>query len=811
MTINRIAPVHINQRIIDKRIHDKHCVLTSIVGTLVAASGGVTILAASSSLLTTAGAVAIAAGGVLSAITLIRHCFVTHRNTEIEEKAKFQVAAILQQWKNEIPLEESRIHAKNRILNFLKNKENTLNLSTLKLSSLPEIFHYPCFHKLTGTLDLSFNNFKTLSETMHLTRLTFLDLYGNELETLPNMSGMQELKILDLSFNNFKTLSETMHLSKLTFLNLSKNELETLPNMSGMQELKILDLSKNRLQILSDTINTLSKLTFLNLFKNELETLPNMSGMQGLKTLDLSKNSFQIFPDTINSLSKLTFLNLSKNELETLPDMSGMQELKILDLSKNRLRIFPDTINTLSKLISLNLSRNELETLPNMSGMQGLKTLDLSKNSFQIFPDTINSLSKLTFLNLSRNELETLPNMSGMKELKTLNLSKNKLRVLSDTINSLSKLICLNLFKNELETLPNMSGMKELEVLDLSNNKLITLPYTIAAFPLLESLNLDNNSTLSGIPMEILDLPRTCYISLEGCNFSLDILARLRRIATNSAYRGPSISYSIVDRTRKKESSIEESLATLHRITEKNSIELFHLEKTEELRSWLHRLSDIADFQKGGYLQKALATKVLDYLIQANDNQEFHKVFYTVIQDAATTCGDRVTLSILHLGVAYRLAKISLKEMKELADFLKGLWAINILEDVARKKIPALPFFDEVEVYLGYPIQLKEALNLPIDAQEMLYFDCSALTSKDLQEAKTFVLSKQENQKEYFDFLINHDKWIEALASNHQEEYQNILDERIEAAGLKNPNYVAIEQKFKQQLEELTRRVLSKL
>ena len=676
MTINRIAPVHINQRIIDKRIHDKHCVLTSIVGTLVAASGGVTILAASSSLLTTAGAVAIAAGGVLSAITLIRHCFVTHRNTEIEEKAKFQVAAILQQWKNEIPLEESRIHAKNRILNFLKNKENTLNLSTLKLSSLPEIFHYPCFHKLTGTLDLSFNDFKTLSKTMHLTRLTFLDLYGNELETLPNMSGMQELKILDLSFNNFKTLSETMHLSKLTFLNLSKNELETLPNMSGMQELKILDLSKNRLQILSDTINT---------------------------------------------------------------------------------------------------------------------------------------LSKLTFLNLSRNELETLPNMSGMKELKTLNLSKNKLRVLSDTINSLSKLICLNLFKNELETLPNMSGMKELEVLDLSNNKLITLPYTIAAFPLLESLNLDNNSTLSGIPMEILDLPRTCYISLEGCNFSLDILARLRRIATNSAYRGPSISYSIVDRTRKKESSIEESLATLHRITEKNSIELFHLEKTEELRSWLHRLSDIADFQKGGYLQKALATKVLDYLIQANDNQEFHKVFYTVIQDAATTCGDRVTLSILHLGVAYRLAKISLKEMKELADFLKGLWAINILEDVARKKIPALPFFDEVEVYLGYPIQLKEALNLPIDAQEMLYFDCSALTSKDLQEAKTFVLSKQENQKEYFDFLINHDKWIEALASNHQEEYQNILDERIEAAGLKNPNYVAIEQKFKQQLEELTRRVLSKL
>lgn len=77
-----------------------------------------------------------------------------------------------------------------------------------------------------------------------------------------------------------------------------------------------------------------------------------------------------------------------------------------------------------------------------------------------------------------------------------------------------------------------------------------------------------------------------------------------------------------------------------------------------------------------------------------------------------------------------------------------------MLETIARNKIPTLSFFDELKVYLGYPIKLKQQLDIPIDAQGMLYFSCSVLKPKDLQEAKDFVLSKQENKKSILSFLL---------------------------------------------------------
>ncbi|MGL5626229.1 MAG: NEL-type E3 ubiquitin ligase domain-containing protein [Candidatus Rhabdochlamydia sp.] len=193
----------------------------------------------------------------------------------------------------------------------------------------------------------------------------------------------------------------------------------------------------------------------------------------------------------------------------------------------------------------------------------------------------------------------------------------------------------------------------------------------------------------------------------------------------------------------------------------------------------------------------------------ANEASVFRDVFYAIIQDAAETCGDRVSLSILDLGIVHKLATIDLKDTKTLADFLiKGPWAIEMLKEIARNKIPTLPFFDEIEVYLGYPIKLKEALNLPIDVQEMLYFRCSALKDKDLEEAKAFVLSKQTDQEACFEFLIGHDKWKEALKYNYPIEFKTIEENRATALE-DNEDYMAIEKQFNQELIELTKKALA--
>ncbi|MEK7340481.1 MAG: NEL-type E3 ubiquitin ligase domain-containing protein [Verrucomicrobiota bacterium] len=229
----------------------------------------------------------------------------------------------------------------------------------------------------------------------------------------------------------------------------------------------------------------------------------------------------------------------------------------------------------------------------------------------------------------------------------------------------------------------------------------------------------------------------------------------------------------------------------MYTIIGEHPAEFTNLQETQELCSWLSRLSDTADYKADGEMQKAFAKKIIDYLNQANNNIDFRTTFYEVIQGASETCGDRITLSILHLNIAHQLATIDLKDMKKLADFLiKGPWTIEMLENAAREKIPHLNLFDEIEVYLGYPIQLKKDLEIPIDVQNMLYFTCSALTPRDLEETKNAILNEREDQEKRLKSLINHTTWQKALSVNYPEEYQVIMDKREEASAVENPEYI---------------------
>ena len=485
-----------------------------------------------------------------------------------------------------------------------------------------------------------------------------------------------------------------------------------------------------------------------------------------------------------------------------------------LSLSYSRLTSLPDIFNSSSfnNLRSLSLSNCEsLTALPESLGnLSALEELDLS-NCGNPTAGNLSTLKRLLFSNCKGLTVlpESLGNLSALKKLSLNNC--RSLTALPESLDNLSALKKLDL-KNCIsltalpESLGNLSALKELYL----NNcrSLTTLPESIGNLSVLEELHLRDNQSLQGIPMQVLELPSNCTVDLTGCSLSTNTLERLREIVNSPNYVGPRISYSINDRiNRREEKSIQESLKELYQIIGKKPKEFANLIKTEELRSWLNRLSDTADYKTGnGDLQKAFAEKIIAYLSQANENTEFRRAFNAIIEDASATCGDRIALSILHLSIAYQLATIDLKDMKKLADFLiKGPWAIQLLEEIARNKIPTLPFFDEIETYLGYPIKLKEELQIPIDVQNMLYFTCSALNAKDLEEAKNFVLNKQ---KEPFEFLVNNAKWQEALSANYSKEYQAILDEKAEAAEADDPDYTSIEEKYKQDLIELTKKVL---
>ena len=48
----------------------------------------------------------------------------------------------------------------------------------------------------------------------------------------------------------------------------------------------------------------------------------------------------------------------------------------------------------------------------------------------------------------------------------------------------------------------------------------------------------------------------------------------------------------------------------------------------EKLQAWLNRLSDTADYKKGGEAKIAFANKILTYLSLANDQEAYRDLFF---------------------------------------------------------------------------------------------------------------------------------------------------------------------------------------
>ena len=407
------------------------------------------------------------------------------------------------------------------------------------------------------------------------------------------------------------------------------------------------------------------------------------------------------------------------------PPQIGKLDLSELNLSSLPQIFHADVFTT--RLIWLDLNFNKLQSLPEQIGvLWALQNLYVQGNQLQFLPEWIGQLPVLEYLDVSNNQLQSLPEQIGQ----------------------LPVLEYLDVSNNQLQSLPEQIGqLPVLEYLDVSNNLLQSLPESIGQLQALRySLTLANNPSLTGIPMQILDLPSSITINLASTGLSQAVLTRLREATSSPDYHGPRISYSMeLSEPRTEERPIESLMRELFKLAGQPIREfpnLFNAEQRQQvsLHSWLSRLSYTADYKKGGEKQKAFARKVLGYMQLAEENPQYREAFFLTIEDASETCGDRVALSILKLGIAFKLMTMDKKNLDALSAFLiKTVWPVQMLEVIARNKVPTLPFFDEIEVYLAYPVQLKQTLGLEIDVEEMLYFTCSALKEQDLDEAAEFV------------------------------------------------------------------------
>ncbi|NDB86722.1 MAG: hypothetical protein EB127_29115, partial [Alphaproteobacteria bacterium] len=235
-----------------------------------------------------------------------------------------------------------------------------------------------------------------------------------------------------------------------------------------------------------------------------------------------------------------------------------------------------------------------------------------------------------------------------------------------------------------------------------------------------------------------------------------------------------------------------------------------------QLKEWIVRINGMQDYQRNSAL---VIQRIESYLTLADTDPLFQDVFFQIIQEANTTCGDRMALSILDLSLAHKksqfLAKQSMSEedMKDLSRFIfRGLWAMERLQEVAVDKVIRLRQqgvrVDEIEVYLGFPILLKQRLQLEIDVDGMLYRRLSGIQNSEINAAAQIIEDTLRNRESRIEILSKHDLWVQALEKYCPESYAEILRHRDESAEAEDPNYEQIQADFQSGIKRLTEQVM---
>lgn len=744
-----------------------------------------------------------------------------------------------QQWvNNALPKHRAMYQlALTRLRGCQQKHEDTLNLSSLKLQTLPEL---PSHIK-----KLCINN-NNLTELPQLpTGLKELVVKDNQLTKLPdlpvklekiNVSGNQ-LTCLSALPTSLQTLSaDNNHLKELLTLpaslkqlSVNANKLESLPNLpDALEELHAIDNWPRFSLPVSELFELPAKLKALNeswqewvdevspegeeyqsriTVLNKLQTcLIEQTGIINLSGMNLT--SVPEFPP------QLILLHLNDNKLETLPVLP--KRLEELNVNENRLEVLPLLPKSLTVLDAKDNLIKNLPALPN-----SLEMINIEDNLLQTLPQLPVSLITL---NVNKNKLTELPALPT--SLSELNADENRLTKLPPLPNTLR---VINVHHNHLTELPALP--EQLKMLDVEDNRLTQLPTLprslsqlyaannrLTAIPRSSYINLRmfdiENNRLTDLPIELYSMPNNSVVDVSNNPLRSSLIEYLQIYTTNRMpNQGVNIHF-----TAPSEIEFDNTQALLQDVvaewfTTKN--------KDQIIQKWsgIANEENAAEFSQflGGLKQTVSArnvptfnNEVTTWLNQLSDAPALRALTFAVALDASATCEDRVILTWNNMQDAVFIYQIERgdydNKLLELMPKIRETYRLVELEKIAHEKTEQLNSqidssrsddeVDEIEVYLAYQTQLRDPLKLTSVAKEMRFFDVSYVTQNDLKSAEKKV--KELENKIFPDWLAQWFPWQKVLERIEPEGWEKAQEKRFQA--LENGSY---EQQVKIELEKL--------
>lgn len=331
---------------------------------------------------------------------------------------------------------------------------------------------------ITGTLDLSGQNINSLGGLERLTQLDTINVAGLGLIEFPSPTKLVKWSYLDLSENNLEELPNLNNIPNLKRMKISGNKLtfQDLLPLAVNSQLSIVqdsDLIQQQIDIVTNLNVEIGKELIIelgidsaiegNLYKwfkngNEIGTgSSNQFTRESVSSLDDGNYYCEVtnpnFPVSNFKLKTKTVSVSIIGEDITITDVNVRE-----CLSKN----YPELIN--------NAQRLNKSAAQNYDG-----TIDCSNLEIERFPE-ITYFKSITSLDLSQNKLASLEGLQYLQQLQELNLNNNSLTV-APVLSTVAPISKVDLSNNELENLPNYT-FEKLSELNLKGNKLTFKDFT---------------------------------------------------------------------------------------------------------------------------------------------------------------------------------------------------------------------------------------------------------------------------------------------------------------------------------------------
>uniref|UniRef100_A0A8D1EJ11 Leucine-rich repeat-containing protein 9 n=1 Tax=Sus scrofa TaxID=9823 RepID=A0A8D1EJ11_PIG len=341
----------------------------------------------------------------------------------------------------------------------------------------------------------------SLAKTSIYSHIVSLNLHGNSLSKLRDLSKLTGLRKLNISFNEFTCLDDIYHLYNLEYLDASHNHVITLEGFRGLMKLKHLDLSWNQLKKSGDEINVLCKHT------------------TSLLTLDIRHNPWQkpatLRMSVIGRLKTLTHLDgVLVSEEEATAATKFIAGTKITQFSLLR---HSSTKEERPRILSIWPSAKILTQISksgphsHLNGNWYLKITALNLDGQHLFEITnLEKLENLKWASFSNNNLTKMEGLESCVNLEELTLDGNCISKI-EGISKLTKLTHLSINNNLLTGLEKhtFDNMLHLHSLSLENNRITSLSGLQKAFTLIE-LYISNNYI--ALNQEIYNLKGLCNL-----------------------------------------------------------------------------------------------------------------------------------------------------------------------------------------------------------------------------------------------------------------------------------------------------------